>query len=804
MDITQEPQRIISICTGIRGIETGLEQAGVTIQPVVYVEIEAVLCANLVAGMEAGVLAPTPIFTDVKQFNGRPFRRKIHGITAGYPCFAAGTLVLTKDGYKPIEEIKIGDVVLTHKGRWRSVNATMQKNAPLQRVSSQGSPNIITTPEHPFYARKLGKSWNNDKRQYSRTFGEPSWVYAENLGTHYTSQILPKERETEISPDLWWIVGRYLADGFRQHRKSRSEGIRKTKANGRVVFCIGKSKAQEFRTRLAMAGFKAYESEERTVIRFAVTKTSLYKLLEPFGHYAYGKKIPGYVLELNQECARYLIDGYLSGDGSTEKNGERRATTVSKSLAYGLALLVQRAYGVIATITKNKSRGTTIIEGRTVNERDAYVLHIPTRNRSAFIENGIGWKYIRKTEPAGFGSVYNIGVREDESYVVENCIVHNCQPWSNAGQRKGADDPRHLFPHISRILEEVRPIWCLFENVSGHLSLGYGEVYRSLRDLGYTVEPGIYTAEEVGAPHERKRLFILAVEDSADGRSWVSEIAKVQGRQSGSINGGQLQNGFEGSNRVVTELANPNRFNGGLSEPKEWNEGVQVAGSGEQLANAKCAEWREVFTGNQGNYKNDVQREWEKNPTGFEQCSQELVNAPIITEREQTDETNTKSIERESWPEPSQRCEQIPDANEPGLQGTTCNQFSIFSQTARTHQRGEFGGIYATTQWPARPGEKQYEWEEPRTLPSKLRLPTTIRNIWDKSRKGFAKMLGKEICDEIENHRKGATQRQVGLSTSGYDFREDFLRALGNGVVPQSAAIAFADLLKKHKKNFGI
>jgi len=85
-----------------------------------------------------------------------------------------------------------------------------------------------------------------------------------------------------------------------------------------------------------------------------------------------------------------------------------------------------------------------------------------------------------------------------------------CQPFSVAGRRKGTDDPRHLWPHIERIIEAVRPVWFFGENVPGHLSIGFSEVYRSLRNLGYSVEAGLFTAAEVGAPHKRQRLFILA------------------------------------------------------------------------------------------------------------------------------------------------------------------------------------------------------------------------------------------------------------------------------------------------------
>lgn len=87
-----------------------------------------------------------------------------------------------------------------------------------------------------------------------------------------------------------------------------------------------------------------------------------------------------------------------------------------------------------------------------------------------------------------------------------------CQPFSVAGGRKGTEDPRHLWPHIKRMVGAIRPVWCFFENVPGHLTLGYREVRSDLEQLGYTVEEGIFSAEEVGAPHQRKRLFILAVD----------------------------------------------------------------------------------------------------------------------------------------------------------------------------------------------------------------------------------------------------------------------------------------------------
>ena len=85
-----------------------------------------------------------------------------------------------------------------------------------------------------------------------------------------------------------------------------------------------------------------------------------------------------------------------------------------------------------------------------------------------------------------------------------------CQPFSAAGKRQGADDPRHLWPYIARGIRILQPRICFFENVEGHISLGLSDVIEDLAGMGYRTTWGIFSASEVGAPHQRKRVFILA------------------------------------------------------------------------------------------------------------------------------------------------------------------------------------------------------------------------------------------------------------------------------------------------------
>jgi DNA (cytosine-5)-methyltransferase 1 len=92
-----------------------------------------------------------------------------------------------------------------------------------------------------------------------------------------------------------------------------------------------------------------------------------------------------------------------------------------------------------------------------------------------------------------------------------------CQPFSAAGKRLGQEDPRHLWPFIAAGIAAMRPSCCFFENVEGHISLGLPDVIEDLAGMGYRTTWGVFSASEVGAPHQRKRVFILAHRDGERG-----------------------------------------------------------------------------------------------------------------------------------------------------------------------------------------------------------------------------------------------------------------------------------------------
>lgn len=102
----------------------------------------------------------------------------------------------------------------------------------------------------------------------------------------------------------------------------------------------------------------------------------------------------------------------------------------------------------------------------------------------------------------------------DPNGLVPDCDIltagYPCQPWSVAGVRRGEEDDRHIWPEIFTIVQAKRPTWCVFENVSGHISLGLDQVLSDLESKGYAVQPFVVPACAVDAPHRRDRVWIIA------------------------------------------------------------------------------------------------------------------------------------------------------------------------------------------------------------------------------------------------------------------------------------------------------
>lgn len=136
-----------------------------------------------------------------------------------------------------------------------------------------------------------------------------------------------------------------------------------------------------------------------------------------------------------------------------------------------------------------------------------------------------------------------------------------CQPFSAAGQRKGEDDERHLFPHVARVAEELGDglNWILLENVAGHVSLGGETVLRTLRQMGFTPAAGLFSAEEIGAPQERLRWFCVAYRESRLGWREQPVGGSGCGRAGFAGSSAELADGESRGQRERGDAAQPGR-----------------------------------------------------------------------------------------------------------------------------------------------------------------------------------------------------------------------------------------------------
>ena len=525
--------RVLSLCDGVSGGQQAFDMLGIK-----FNGVENTYYASEIAEYSIKVTQknyPTTIqLGDMTALTNDFFDSlgEIDILLSGTPCFTGESLVLTDNGYKYIKDIRSGDLVLTHKNRYMPVKTLMiNGNKEVYKLKIMCSEDIETTPEHPFYVREMTKVYKNRKEKEVRVFKDPEWVKAKDLNKNYYvgvainkeskiprwNGIMSSTGHTDIlkndlskfmdNENFWWLIGRYIGDGWYSEYKRKN---RKNSYVRRVTICCSKKKNELEDIKLKLEGLFNYSiSEERTVYKIQIASHELVEFVKKFGKYADGKFLNKDIFDLPKELLQSFLDGYLSADGHyREKQDYWQCNSVSRELIYGIGQCVAKAYDTPFSIYKLKVKSKTEIEGRIVNQRDQYILRFKKDVRKqdkAFYEDGYVWcpiyDLIKKEERE---IVYNLEVETDNTYTVNNVIVHNCKSLSRThigNYNEGLDGSSKLFWDFVRIKDYIKPKYFLFENVESMKDSDRDIITEALGVEPIMINSSLFTAQD------RKRYY---------------------------------------------------------------------------------------------------------------------------------------------------------------------------------------------------------------------------------------------------------------------------------------------------------
>ena len=225
-------------------------------------------------------------------------------------CLAKDSLILTKRGFVEIQNINIGDFVFTHKGNWKPVIAKKCTGVnEVVKVYAQGVPNLISTPTNKIWARKA-------------IIENPEWIEAKDMKSSYLNLKLPPVKESDLSEKDWWVVGRYLANGWYK------EGAKS------FFICVNKEENEYF---LKMIGKFAtgYFDEKKHSYSYRLKKLpeKLKEMLYKCGFCSTNKQVPIECLCLNEKKSKKLLERMEKslGKNDTDKKYETKNTLLESN-----------------------------------------------------------------------------------------------------------------------------------------------------------------------------------------------------------------------------------------------------------------------------------------------------------------------------------------------------------------------------------------------------------------------------------------------------------------------------------------
>ncbi len=541
--------KYLSLFSGIGAIEEALKMLNIDTDLVGFSEIDNYAIKSYCA---VHGVSEDKNLGDITKIDIEKLPTDIDLISHGSPCFPAGTKVLTDIGYKPIEDINIGDKVLTHTNEYKKVYEIMvNKSNDIYKISTQCSFDFTATGNHPFLVRKKYRKLDNNKT-YKRYFAEQEWKPVSELNKDYYIGVainqnsnypiwngVPNNQNNNIEVinnlknlfdknEFWYLVGRFIGDGW------ITEGFDKknNKPTYRTTICCSHNELDELKNKLNNI-FNYTVVKERTVYKLQFSNKELTLFLKQFGKGAINKHLTNTIFDLPKKELEAFLDGYLDSDGNIDKYSSTKKikykiSSISEDLILGIGIVVAKLYNVPFSIYKYKKLKKYMIEDRIVNQHDVYSIKFfkEKYNTHGFYDNNIIWMPIRNIEKINSEviDVYNLEVEDDHSYTVNNIIVHNCQDFSIAGLQKGGDKGSgtrsSLMWNTVDIIRHCKPKYVIWENVKNLLSKkhkhNFDAYLEAMESVGYKNYYKVLNAKDFGVPQNRERVFTISIRNDID------------------------------------------------------------------------------------------------------------------------------------------------------------------------------------------------------------------------------------------------------------------------------------------------
>lgn len=437
--------KVLSLFDGISGGQMSLRGIGAKIDTYLASEIDKYAIANTQHNfpdtIQLGSVTELNVDEIVEKYGVPDI------IMGGSPCFAAGTKVLTIDGYKNIEEVEIGDLVLTHENRYRPVLHIGNKVAQTYRLHAQGFVDVVCTENHPFYARKKNFEpyiQKNGRKSKRLVLGNPEWIEAKHLtGEYYISNNIEKQECSNplgITEDEAWVIGRYIADGHTR-KDLRFDKHHNGSRAWQLILSIGNAKVEKFCSHIKALHYSCYKHGDG-VHRIVFSNKRLVQIVEDqCGIGSKNKMFGEAIISLPKHLLHIVLNSYLEGDGCYKKdNATWNITSVSKMLSITIQRVISKLYGKHICVTLHEPQEYRELCGRIVHQNPQYIIRFSPQHHCNEKSKCIGdkiWSGVKDFVAVEKQVVYNLEVEDDNSYTANNIIVHNCQSFSFSGKMKG-------------------------------------------------------------------------------------------------------------------------------------------------------------------------------------------------------------------------------------------------------------------------------------------------------------------------------------------------------------------------------